>query len=198
MHKRFGLKVFSAMAAIAWTQFVDVGTASATVIVISKVDPRDITDVRIGIDYNVTVGQPPAHYDWEQVVASNKKWNSDRRLKLVSTTGTVTNGTWLGNFLQLNSTQPTTCDPWQGCLISITKDDPRAMTDVVVEAWFKINGAWHHDWESAYWGMTGRCGVQRLELDGRGAEWDPECGTPSGGSGCWEGDLLYTNPGPVC
>jgi hypothetical protein len=66
------------------------------------------------------------------------------------------------------------------------KTDPRVVADVVVEVWFKINGAQHYDFEATQFG--GECGYQVLKIhaDGRGS-WN---GTQ------WVGDMLYTDPDP--
>jgi len=143
-------------------------TNPSKVLRLNKIDPRTISNVTVEVSYAID-GAP--HYDYEVV----GNWNKFYSLEIRQTAGTLgADGFYRGDFLHLTSSG-SACT--SNCTMTITKTEPRTITDVTVGISFSISGYTHYDYETVAMPgappfIYGENFTENLNVDGRGMTWD--------------------------
>lgn len=115
---------------------------------ISKTDDREITDVKLGIDFYI---DGKKHYDYEYL----DTFDNTKQTYLKANGGNNALTHWAGDFLKLNSSKN------GPAVIEITNLDDRDIENVTVHIDFKIDGTWHYDYED----ISNLDGIINLTLD---------------------------------
>jgi hypothetical protein len=152
------------MLVASYALFANVRDAQAdTYIHIAKIDTRTITDLQVGIAFDISF---LGHFsDWQTI----GDWTSNATLlDLDGRKATSFNGSaWVGDFLSFNSSFPRVPE------IVITNLDPRSLTNVRLSVSFKIGGQLHVDYEDTVFGFAIQGKYQTdLVIDGSGGTWD--------------------------
>lgn len=162
---RLKLGVTAIVAAFSFLGGVNTAFAHGGMhIEISEEDPRQVTDLRVYVDYWIG-GQ--RFSDYEDIPNA-----SECSLVLDHSSGSA-------NFLATSSCHPTSRN-YPNLFVEIDKEDPRDYSQIQITVTFKVDGYLHFDYEY----LDAEAEAAYLELDGRGGQW-------YGFPGWWAGDFLH-------
>lgn len=171
--------VCSSMLLFAGLCVTSLGHAGS--IKIEKVDCRAIYDLQCQIDFDSGNNHYMDWHDYFGVWPGSKDihWGVSTNSSNWSCSGGQCGGDGL-YYLREN--------PATGQRLFIDKEDnPITYSNLVLQCWFKINDAWHYDWEGL--GTWNGDGDIKLVLDGCNGGWD---------GSQWVGDLLRHGEPTTC